>query len=749
MCGIVAIHAYDPDAPRVDREEALRIREAMAARGPDGHGYWESDRRDVALGHRRLAILDPSDRGAQPMRDPTGRFTIVFNGEIYNFKALRAELESRGHVFRTGTDTEVLLALYAEHGPDMLGRLRGMYALALWDEAERSLALARDPYGIKPLYLADDGQTVRAASQVRGLLAGRGVEAVPDPAGVVGFCVWGHVPEPFTLHRGIRALAPGEVAIYRQGTGPRRARVAHLVDALVASQRGGLGDEAKRAPMREALLDSVRHHLESDVPVGLFLSAGLDSRAIARLCRDAGADVLSVTLGFSEHEGTPMDEVPVARQVASSLGIRHEAVRVTRSDFDDDLDAILAAMDQPSIDGVNTWFVSRAAASLGLKVALSGLGGDELFGGYPSFYEVPRTARALSPFTAVPAAGRLFRRVVAPLASRAASPKWASVLEYGGTLGGAYFLRRGLFMPWELPEFLDADLVREGWEALGTLPALEGTVSGLLSDRLRITALQSNKYMRNQLLRDADWAGMAHSLEIRVPFVDVELARRLAASLGLADPPTKAEMARAVEPDVPEPVLSRAKTGFAPPVAEWVRGRGDAHTGRGLRGWARFVLDRLAPELGLDERRRVARPDVASAVPTPGPRRPRRVLISTLPPSWGGGVPRMAKFATETVRDAGDLPVLAWYRPFTEDPYLSPTATRLGIGAVGARLTVVFDGVEGHELGAWLPELESNQYPLSRPWAALVDEADVCLAASGTCLAARPFLDSGRRFVAW
>ena len=749
MCGIVAIHAHDSDAPRVDREEVLRIRDAMAVRGPDGHGYWESDRRDVAMGHRRLAILDPSDRGAQPMRDPTGRFTIVFNGEIYNFRALRAELESRGHAFRTGTDTEVVLALYAEHGPALLQKLRGMYAFALWDEAERTLVLARDPYGIKPLYLADDGRTVRAASQVRALLAGDGVECELDPAGVVGFYVWGHVPEPFTLHSSIRALAPGEVAIYREGQKPRGTRSAPLLDLLVASQKNGTGREERPEAIRDALLESVRHHLESDVPVGLFLSAGLDSRVIARLCREAGADVLAVTLGFKEHEGTAADEVPLARELAASLGIRHEAVRVTRSDFDDHLDHILAAMDQPSIDGVNTWFVSRAAASLGLKVALSGLGGDELFGGYPSFRQVPRAARALYPFTAVPAAGRLARRLASAVTRRAASPKWAGLFEYGGTLGGAYLLRRGLFMPWELPRFLDADLVREGWEALGTLPALEGTVSGLLSDRLRITALESTWYMRNQLLRDADWAGMAHSLEIRVPLVDLELTRRLAPALGLAAPPTKQEMARAVEPDVPEEVLSRAKSGFAPPVAEWVRARGDAHAGRGLRGWARLVLDRFAPGTVLERTRQAPRPEAVSASPIPGPTRARRVLISTLPPSWGGGVPRMAKFATECLREAGDEPVLAWYRPFSEDPYLSPTASRLGIGSIGERLTVVFDGVEGHEMGAWLPELESNQYRLSRPWAALLDKADVCLAVSGNCLAAQPFLESGRPFVAW
>lgn len=749
ICGIVAIHAYGADAPRVDRGAVLRIRDAMATRGPDGSGYWESERGDVAMGHRRLAILDPSERGAQPMRDATGRFTIVFNGEIYNFRALRADLEGRGHVFRTDSDTEVLLALYRERGPAMVERLRGMYAFALWDEAERTLVLARDPYGIKPLYVADDGRTVQAASQVRALISGGGVDATLDPAGVVGFLTWGHVPEPFTLHSGIRSLAPGEVVVYRSGCAPRRIQVSSLSETVVGSQRCGSSTVLDAASLREALLESVRHHLESDVPVGLFLSAGLDSRAIARLCRDAGADVLAVTLGFSEHEGTPRDEVPLARQAAAALGIRHEAVRVTRGEFESNLDEILAAMDQPSIDGVNTWFVSRAAASLGLKVALSGLGADELFGGYPSFREVPRAARALSAFSGSPAAGRLSRRLAAPLARRASSPKWAGLLEYGGTLGGAYLLRRGLFMPWELEALLAPEVVREGWEALGTLAALEGTVSGLLSDRLRLTALESTWYMRNQLLRDSDWAGMAHSLEIRVPFVDLELTRRLTPALASATPPTKADMIRAVEPDVPDAVVFRAKSGFLPPVAEWVAARGTAHAGRGLRGWARLVLERLAPGatemvLGSPARRSVERP-----VSIPGPRRRNRALISTLPPSWGGGVPRMARFAAETLCEAGFEPTLAWYRPYSEDPYLSPSMRSLGVGAIGERGSSVFDGVEGHEIGARFPELEFNHYRLSGRWLALVENADVCIAASGNCLAALPFLDSGARYLAW
>ncbi|MCL4808969.1 MAG: asparagine synthase (glutamine-hydrolyzing), partial [Thermoanaerobaculia bacterium] len=474
MCGIVACYAYSPEVPPPGPEAVLRARDAMTPRGPDGAGLWSDPSCRVVLGHRRLAILDTSDRGAQPMVTDDGTTAITFNGEIYNFRALKEELEREGHRFRTWTDTEVVLALYRRHGAAFVDRLRGMFAFVLWDGTARTLGAARDPYGIKPLYVADDGRTIRLASQVKALVAGGGIDTSPEPAGHAGFFLWGSVPEPFTLFRGIRALAPGTVLVACDGEVrvERRLTVAAL---LSAKARDGGTDET--GGLRDALLDSVRHHLVSDVPVGLFLSAGLDSRALAHLARDAGGAVEAVTLGFSEHEGTPRDEVPLAASVATALGLRHRVVRVTRSEFVEDLPHIFDAMDQPSIDGVNTWFVSKAAR--GLKVALSGLGGDELFGGYPSFRSIPRAVRAARPLSAVPGLGKGLRAVSAPLLRHAASPKWASLVEYGGSWGGAYLLRRGLFLPWELPRVLDADLAKEGLARLATTARLEESLAGI------------------------------------------------------------------------------------------------------------------------------------------------------------------------------------------------------------------------------------------------------------------------------
>jgi asparagine synthase (glutamine-hydrolysing) len=591
MCGIVALFAYGPSAAPVDATELRAIRDHMAARGPDGTGEWLSPDGRVAFGHRRLSIIDLRAVADQPMAHDNGRLRIVFNGEIYNYKSLRQELIGQGHVFRTDSDTEVLLHLYDRHGADMMHRLRGMYAFALWDEARGGMLLARDPFGIKPLYIADDGGTLRIASQVKALLAGGRIDAAPEPAGHVGFFLWGNVPDPFTLYRGVRALPAGSTMwIDRRRSQP--AKPFFEIGRILAEAAPAPADPAARVELlRDALLDSVRHHLVADVPVGVFLSAGLDSTAIAGLATELGTTRLNtVTLGFREFAGGANDETALAELVARQRKTEHQTRWVLGRDFAEERERLLAAMDQPSIDGVNTYFVAKAAREAGLKVALSGLGGDELFGGYPSFRHVPRLVRSLSPLAAIQWPGRLMRAASANVIGRMTSPKYAGLLEYGSSWGGAYLLRRSLFMPWELRDILPRELVRAGLEKLATLEQLEATAAAPRTPHGKVSALELSWYMRHQLLRDSDWAGMAHSLEIRVPFVDAELFRRIAPLLAGARPPTKRDMADTLRDKLPDPILNRAKTGFVIPVREWILGE-SGKASRGLRGWAQRVYE--------------------------------------------------------------------------------------------------------------------------------------------------------------
>jgi asparagine synthase (glutamine-hydrolysing) len=602
MCGIAAIFNYRTGAP-IDRAELTTIRDAMTPRGPDGFGEWFSADGRVGLGHRRLAIIDPTPAGAQPMKNRDGSLVITFNGEIYNYLELRSELERKGCHFQSGSDTEVLLHLYAVEGEAMVTKLRGMYAFAIWDERKQGLFLARDPFGIKPLYYSDDGKCLRIASQVKALLAGGHIDTAPEPAGHVGFFLWGHVPSPYTLYRGVRGLPAGSI-LWIDQAGTKRERTFCSIPQILATAEHAPRSTLHAPPserLRSALQDTVRAHLIADVPVGVFLSSGLDSTSLAALAAEQGTTLRTVTLGFEEFRGSPNDEVPLAEQVACQLGAQHQTIWVTSACFQKERERLFASMDQPSTDGVNTFFVSLAARRAGLKVALSGLGGDELLGGYPSFHQIPQLVRWLGLSRHCPTLDRGFRLITAPLLKRMTSPKYAGLLEYGGTYSGAYLLRRSLFMPWELPDLLDAELVRQGWQELQPMLRLEETVDGLKRPRSRVTSLETCWYMRNQLLRDSDWAGMAHSLEIRVPLVDIKLLQGLAPLLVSKTPPTKRDMAESAF-RTPNPafrtLLARPKTGFSIPVRDWLLPGSQPSThsapgDRGLRGWAKEVYSRF------------------------------------------------------------------------------------------------------------------------------------------------------------
>lgn len=593
MCGLNGIFAYHPAANDPDGAELLATRDHMRARGPDGEGAWRSDDGRCALGHRRLSIIDLSNAASQPMSTEDGAQVIAFNGEIYNYQALRTELEREGARFRTQSDTEVLLHLYARYGEAMTEGLRGMYAFAIWDRRRRGLFLARDPYGIKPLYTANDGWTFRFASQVKALLAGGRVSTDPEPAGIVGFHLFGSVPEPFTLYREIRALPAGH-SQWIDELGPREPRAfVNITEELARGVTGPMAQAGLGERVRSAALGSVRAHLVSDVEVGVFLSAGVDSGALLGLMRDAGqARVQAITLGFEEFVGTPQDETVLAASVAKHYDAKHHIRMVTEREFHDDLPTILEAMDQPSIDGINTWYVAKAAREAGLKVALSGVGGDEILAGYPSFTDIPRWVGWTRAPSAIPGLGAALRRlghVLLPGLARR-SPKALSMVEYGGSFPGAYLLRRGLYLPFELNALLDPDIVKEGMRRLKPISRLAASLAPDPGSSVgRVAALEACHYMRNQLLRDADWAGMAHSLEIRAPLVDIELLRRLASDVPhLSRDAGKRALAAAPSKPLPAAIVERAKSTLGTPKGHWLPGD-LADKGAASRAWAKQV----------------------------------------------------------------------------------------------------------------------------------------------------------------
>lgn len=539
----------------------------MSLRGPDAEGLWSGD--GVVLGHRRLAIIDLDPRSNQPMLSADRRYCLVFNGEIYNFHQLKHELEAQGEVFRTTSDSEVLIALYARYREAMLPRLRGMFAFAIWDTHSKEIFLARDPYGIKPLYYALTSEGLIFASQIKAVLSSGLVPRESETAGVAGFYLWGNVPEPWTLFRGVLALPAGCFLVYRDGRS-RKPQKWNDISTAWNQEQIRCSMEEVQSRVAAAVMDSVRAHLVADVPVSVFLSGGIDSGSIAGLLSQLGANVEGITIGFDEFTGLENDEVPVARDLARHYGLDHHVRRVTRQEFESDMAAFLDAMDQPTVDGINTWLACKAAAERGYKVVLSGVGGDELFYGYGLAREIPRSLRRNRVLAGIPGAPALLRNMIGAFPAGRLHPKLKGAPDLMGSLEGEYLLRRGLFLPGELPGLMGADEAQEGLERLG------GYLAGIpkaeaVNTEGAVCMLDSTLYLRNQLLRDSDWASMAHSLELRTPLVDGRLLDDLKGlhtyfNHGIG----KRLLAGSPRDPLPKEIVHRRKTGFTVPMTRWL-----------------------------------------------------------------------------------------------------------------------------------------------------------------------------------
>ena len=583
MCGLIAAFQSD-GAQHVDLARPLA---AMRHRGPDGEGQWQAG--GVALGHRRLAILDLDERAAQPMRSACGRYAVVFNGEIYNFRELRRELEAMGEVFRTSSDTEVLLALFAREGEAMLPKLHGMFAFVIWDGKARRAFAARDPYGIKPLYMARVAGGTLFASQVKALLATGLVSLEPDWLGQAGFWMLGSVPEPRTWYRGIQAVPAGH-CVWVDGGVAGETRCWQDVGLAWHEAQGTDGQDVQ-ALVRQALRESVERHLVADVPVGVFLSGGIDSGAVAGLMVEAGArDLVGVTLAYDEFAGSHDDEAPVAARLAAHYGIRHHVRRVTRAEFEADWPRILGAMDQPSVDGVNTWYASKAVAELGLKVVVSGVGGDELFQGYSSFRQLPPLVKHWRTVARLPGAMGVAGLAGRVQAKRSSNARWAHAADWLRTIEGAWWLRRSIHAPGELPGLMGRDQAALALRDFDAVQQVRRMTGPLPTDaRLALGQIESTTYLRNQLLRDSDWASMDHGVELRTPLVDALLLRHLQPLLHrFADFPGKSLLAHAPSRPLPDFIAQRRKTGFGIPVLQWLGTAGAASAG-GPKGWMQHV----------------------------------------------------------------------------------------------------------------------------------------------------------------
>jgi asparagine synthase (glutamine-hydrolysing) len=563
MCGICGAAASEREG-RPDPQAIARMSSRLRHRGPDSDGRFE--RGPVALAARRLSIID-LEHGEQPIANEDGSVVVVQNGEIYNYRELKRELERAGHRFATDCDTEVLVHAYEEHGDSFLERLRGMFAIALWDERRRRLLLARDRFGIKPLYYSAEGGGLLFASELKAMLEHPGFSRQTDPRAIVAYLAFNSIPAPLTIFAAARKLPPGHLLAWREGEVEVR-RFARPRPAPAAEVRRG-PEAALAEELREEIRDSVRAHLVADVPVGVLLSGGVDSGALTALAAaESGERLKTFSIGFEE---SGFDELSRARLVAERYGTDHHEL-IVRPDAVQLLPKLVEAFDEPFGDSsaVPTYLVSELAAGE-VKVALSGEGGDELFGGYYTYVAdllAPRLGRlaALSAplVEALPSSdarvgfdykAKRFVRAAALADPLERHHAWKEIFSPGARAS----LLDGRATAWD-----PLDLYRERYaETAGAEPLA------------RLQDVDLGIYLPDDLLVKTDRLSMAHSLELRVPFLDSEVAGFAAAlptAMKVRGTAKKRLLRRAVAPLLPKEVVRGRKQGFSIPLAAWLRG---------------------------------------------------------------------------------------------------------------------------------------------------------------------------------
>ncbi len=559
MCGIAGYFGLT----QCGMQEVMHATAMQHHRGPDDGGV-EDIAPGVVFGHRRLSILDLSPLGHQPMKDAETGSWLVFNGEIYNFQTLKGDLINAGASFRGHSDTEVILAGLVRQGNAFLKKLEGMFAFAFWNAQENTLLVARDPMGIKPLYYFLKDNEFGFASETKALLSMGRIEKEMDEKGLVGFLKFGAVQQPSTLWKGVQSLGPGEWMRLKRN--PDGILEIHRQKFWTFPQEKAWTEEGAIEFLQRELPRAVRDHLVADVPVGIFLSSGIDSTILAGLASEVHPGLRAFTVCFGDHK--EFDEDRLAVETAKRFGLKHERIVISEKEALDSFEGWLAAMDQPSIDGLNTFIISKAVRERGIKVALSGLGADELFGGYPSFHEIPKWSRRIQKIQWVPKSIRKLTSSVLGIGQgRVAKGKMRDAISSNGFPQALFQTRRGLFDSQWIEKLL--------WKKQITNIEPAFHVNGEETVR-KVQQLETKIYMGNMLLCDTDVCSMAHGLEVRVPFLD-QVILNFAFSLpghliSQSGKPGKYLLKKAFAKYLSVSLLGQAKRGFVLPFAKWYKG---------------------------------------------------------------------------------------------------------------------------------------------------------------------------------
>ena len=570
MCGFIA--SFGDNFKKSDFNNAMNH---LKRRGPDAQSTWSD--KSVFLGSTRLAIFDLNERSNQPMSSICEKYILVFNGAIYNYKSLRNFLLKKGVKLKTFSDTEVILELYALEGKKMLHRLEGMFSFVIWNKKNKEGFAARDPYGIKPLYIGSNLNNLVLSSQVKAILSTNKFDYDRDNYSNFSFNNFGYIIEPRTWFKSIKSLESGNYIIIRQGKIVEKKKWYNLDKLWVEADNNNNKIEQNKYEkiIKKILTKTVKKHLIADVPIGILLSGGVDSALLSLIASsNTKKNITAITVLFEDFKNSKYDETLEAEKIAKSIGIKHHIFRVTQKDFNNDLPRILEAMDQPSIDGINTWYASKAASNLKIKVIFSGLGGDEIFFGYDHYKKIPMFIKISKYFKKIPFLIMLSNFILNLISLAKKDTRWKFILKNSNSIFYLWFLKRSIgYSKKDKSNIKKAGKINflDFYKQLLN----EDIIFNFKNLKIQLSQLDSVFYMRNQLLRDSDWASMYHGVELRTPFVDVKLFEEISKLMGSYSIHKNKEVLKYSFQNnkVFDKIFLSKKKGFQTPILNWYKNK--------------------------------------------------------------------------------------------------------------------------------------------------------------------------------
>ena len=569
MCGISGI--YNCSDRNINANKIIEnIIKLQDKRGPDDRGMWQSTCKKTTFGHNRLSIIDLTDKARQPLVSKDNSLVITFNGEIYNYKEIRNELSKNNILFKSNSDTEVILESYKCWGIEFVKKLRGMFAFAIWDNNKKKLLLARDPFGIKPLYYFKKNNILFFASQVKSILSIDNISFEKSGRSVLDYYLWGNIREPLTLYKDIYSLERGTVKIFDSKLNENSYEYANIKDAILNSKKTNFKNESElNEKLNYLIRDTVNYHQVSDVPVTFLLSSGIDSNILlAASKKKINTNFNAMTLDFSEK----LKESPLAKVGSKMSNIDHIVEKVDDNEIAELISQYYKYMDMPTNDGLNNYVVSYFAKKKGSKVLISGIGGDELFSGYPSFKRIP----IMRKISKVIPNNKNIQKILYDITYKILSKfnkntKYAGVLKYSHNTFDSFMLQRCVFTPEEIADLINTKIIDEEMSDLELQQQKEINDKDFENEQLKIMYFEIKYYLCSKLLRDSDWASMANSVELRTPFVDWFFFNELLPLLKSNIKISKKNMLDSFKGQTPLELYNRKKTGFAIPYKQYFK----------------------------------------------------------------------------------------------------------------------------------------------------------------------------------